>query len=104
MNIDFSNNVNIIKLYNNICTKNYLNARKHLNEIKQLNTYVEEYLSKNNNTDIRNSSLTIYSEKINKIYLDKKESFHIKVLNLLMVIGTFGMVIITFVSILLRNK
>lgn len=45
MAIDYSKNSNILQLYNNVCTKGYCKARKHKNDIMDLNAYVEDYFS-----------------------------------------------------------
>ena len=104
MAIDYSKNSNILQLYNNVCTKGYCKARKHKNDIMDLNAYVEDYLVKNPTTDIRNSSLTMYSEKINNIFLEKKKLYYTNLLNLMMVIGTFSMVFLTAIIQLVTNR
>ncbi len=98
---DFRVSKNYIDLYQKVSLSGYLKILCcHKKRIKAFNEYVLEFLEKNKSADVRNSSLTIYSEKINQFYHEKRKSFWSSVFNTLVVLGTFLMVIATFLALL----
>lgn len=96
---DFKEKKNYIELYQKVALSGYLCIRfSYKSDIESFNQYVLEYLNSNNGTDVRNSALTIYCEKINQFYYEKKKSFFTNLFSFLIVTGTFMMVIISFLS------
>ncbi|TGM61796.1 hypothetical protein [Leptospira vanthielii] len=94
---DFKENKNVVKLYQNVNLSSYLTILiKYKTQIKSFNNYVLDFLEKNKTTDIRNSALTIYCEKINQIYHEKSNSFFQNLYSALLITGTFLMVWATF--------
>lgn len=94
---DFSSNANIILLYQNVIHSWFYLSNK--SDIKEFNAFVNDQLKLNPEIDIRGSKLTMYFEKINSVYNERKNNCISTLLTLLMVSGTFLMVIATFISI-----
>jgi len=96
---DYDKKKNYIELYQKVSLSGYLCIRyKYNSDIEVFNRYVLDCLNRNEETDVRNSALTIYCEKINQIYYEKKKSYYENIFSLLIVAGTFMMVIVSFLS------
>ena len=99
---DFKKHESIVKLYQDVSTTGFLKIFFCLKkDIKEFNKYVYQYLIDNQGTELKAKTqlITKYCDKINQFYHEKSKSFFSIVFSTLIVLGTFLMVIASYLSL-----